>query len=259
MNIDEYRAMMAQEKSQTEDTSNEAKEEVKENIVEEVKSEEPKQIINKLVIDGEEIDEDKAKEWKRGYMRNDDYTHKTQTLAQQRKEVQEAVALYDTIRNNPELADEVKDKIPVPQSLDPTTAKVQELENRLLDLMVDREITSMQTKYSDFDAREALEVATSKGLNSLEDAYLLIQANKPKVISDSTSVDRDALEKELRAKIIAEMNATREETTSIISTNDNSRVQVVSDEDRLSPSELEFCRKSRTDPKEYAKWKNFKR
>lgn len=255
MNIDEYREMIAKAESQTEDTPQVEETPVVEtlDVVEEVPVEEVKQVENKLTVDGEEIDLDKVKEWKRGYMRNEDYTHKTQDLAKQRKEVQEAVALFENLRSNPDIAQEINQRIPVPQSLDPASAKVQELENRLYDLMVDREIASMQSKYSDFDAKEALEVATSKGLNNLEDAYLLIQANKPKEPVDI--VDKSALEKELRAQIIAEMNATKEATQSIISTNDNSRSQVVTDDQRLTADELEYCRRSKTDPKEYAKWK----
>lgn len=260
MNIDEYREMIAQSESQKEDTLVVQDEVKTEPVVEEVKTEEIK-TPDKIVIDGEEIQLDAVKEWKRGYMRNDDYTQKTQDLAKQRKEVQEAVALFENIRANPELRNELNDKIPVPQSLDPANAKIQELENRLYDLMVDREISTLQTKYSDFDAREALEIATSKGLNSLEDAYILLQANKPKTqeISDKPIVDKSALEQEIRAQILAEINAQKDATQSIISSNDNSGSQPVQDNDRLTADELEYCRRSKTDPKEYVKWKNFKR
>ena len=52
----------------------------------------------KLVLDGEDVDEAKVREWKQGHLRQDDYTRKTMALAEDRKKFEaETVPLKDQL------------------------------------------------------------------------------------------------------------------------------------------------------------------
>lgn len=75
--------------------------------------EEPDSIPEEPVIDigGEKVPLSKIQEWRSGYLRQDDYTRKTQTLAQQRKEIEQLeqqlkpfLQLDAYLRSNPQAA-----------------------------------------------------------------------------------------------------------------------------------------------------------
>ena len=56
---------------------------------------EPEEKDNSVEIEGiGKISVDEIKEWKQGYLRQSDYTRKTQSLASQRQEYEDAVNLY---------------------------------------------------------------------------------------------------------------------------------------------------------------------
>lgn len=174
-------------------------------------------------------------ELERGNLRNADYTRKTQALAERQRELEGKL--------NSAQGGEV----------DVYQQRIQELEQRMLDMAVEREVDVLSAKYKDFDAKEALDLAVSKRLNSLEDAYHLIKATK-----GDTTVSKDDLEKEMRKKIIAEIEAEKGSTITLISGNDSS-AQVKDNTPKLSPAEAEYCKKTKTSPEEYIKWKNYKR
>lgn len=105
MNIDQYRALVKaqaqQEESQSteettsneevvettnqEETTQQQLSDTTDNVEQQVESK-----PDKIVVDGiGEVSLDELREWRNGYMRNADYTQKTQELARQRQELEQ--------------------------------------------------------------------------------------------------------------------------------------------------------------------------
>lgn len=275
MNIDDYRELKAaeeehkveqkaeQESKEEEPVEVETKEEPKKELKEEEKpKDETKEkgkdetkkeqtSIDKVTIEG--IGDVSIDELKNGYMRQSDYTKKTQTLATQRKEVEQAIQLVEHFKANPEVAAKLAEEGNLPKGLDPAVVKVQELENKLYDLMLEQEINKLSTKYDDFDVRETLKTAHEKGITDLEDAYLLTKKSKP-----SKAIDIEKLKLELREEIMKEVKADKD-TGTIISSNGTN--EVVEDKmPTLSDAEKRVAknmfRKSKNPLAEYAKWRD---
>lgn len=219
---------------------------------------------DKFVIDGiGEVSLEELKEWRNGYMRNADYTRKTQELARQRQEIEQFLATQQKLVDGQQTS-AVTGQGVAPS--DPAAKKIAELENRVYDLLVDREVDQLQREFPDFDAREVIPIAQEKRL-SLRDAYLINKAQKV-IVGGATSnqqppansvanttpqIDVEALTREILKRLEAE----RDSTATIITPNE-ANTTVVNNEPKLTPAELEFCRKRKIDPKEYAFWKNAK-
>ena len=73
-----------------------------------------------IELDGETYTPEQLKEWRQGYLRQSDYTRKTQEIANMRKEHQDALELYEYMQSNPELVQQLAE-------LDTGTAKQQEI------------------------------------------------------------------------------------------------------------------------------------
>lgn len=280
MNIEQYRALKAQEAEKTNDTNVENKpDDVKtetknDNNVNETKIEEKPndkqdenkinenkeeptietKIPEKVVIDG--IGEVPFDELTKGYLRQSDYTRKAQELAKQNKEAQEALEFYNQVKNNPQVAEKLKEVTNIPSSADPVTAKIVELETKLYDMMLQNEIGNLQLKYPDFEIREVLQLAYDKRIANLEDAYLLLKSSKtPK----QQSVDVETLKKQLREEIMKEIGSEKN-TSSIISTNDQVNPIKNIDTPKISSAEEKVAKKMFKDVKnpiaEYIKWRD---
>lgn len=167
MNIEQYRALKAKELENS--NKPEAEEAIVEQTpaVEETKIEEPakEEVVPELIeieIEGQKLTLD---ELKSGYLRQSDYTKKTQELSRQRKEAEEAIKLFESLKQNPQTVEQIKTTNKIPASLDPATAKIVELENKMYDMMLEKEIETLQSKYKDFEVREVLEMAQKKEHN----------------------------------------------------------------------------------------------
>lgn len=263
MNIDEYRALKAQmEKEATEEAQEieqpvdvvKSEEETKPEEIETVE-EEPEEKKDKPItvdIDGKEVTLD---ELRNGYLRQSDYTKKTQELSNQRKETKEAVELYEYLKSNPHIAQQIQENGgEVPDRIDPSLAKVKELENKMYDMMLEREVETLQSKYDDFEVREVLELANEKGIVNLEDAYHLLKANKP---SSQETLYVDKVKEELRKEILRELSEERDSTQTIISTNSQSSLPNVN-LPQISKQELSVARNMGLSEKEYIKWRDAK-
>jgi hypothetical protein len=201
----------------------------------------------KITIDG--VGDVTLEELKKGYMRQNDYTQKTQDVSRQKKELQDAATLYETLKNNPQIVQELKKNMPVPQAVDPTMKKVTELENKMFDMMLQNEISILSNKYKDFEVREVLEMAKEKQTTNLEDAYLLVKARK------QTPTDVESLKNQLRQEIIKELANDKEATSTIISSNDNQPV-VQDNKPQLSEGEKRVARMMKMSEADYLKWRD---
>ena len=147
MNLDEFRALKAQEESQKIEETQVAKEEVKTEPTQteeaiETKSEETNP--NEIEIDG--IGKVEISELKNGYLRQSDYTKKTQEVSKLRKEAEEAMKIADFVKSNPHLAQSVGI-----EPVNPFMNKISELEEQLYDMKLEKEIETLANKYSDFE------------------------------------------------------------------------------------------------------------
>lgn len=239
MNIDDYREMVAKataSDSETEQPDEEVKEET---IVEEVKEEETTETITEETSEKQDdgkveipglgsFTPDELVEFHNGYMRNKDYTQKTQKVSAREKELGEAIQLYDYLRSNPDVAKRMLETEGVDQgklqSALRGNSELTRLQEQVQDLLLEKEINQLERKYADFDAREVLKVAHEQGITNLETAYKVVKADKPTTSQTTAkveeSVDIDALRKQLRDEILNEIKSEREATSTIISSTD---------------------------------------
>lgn len=199
-------------------------------------------------INGQQVTLD---ELQRGYLRQSDYTRKTQDVAKQARELEQAREVMNRVRSNPEIAQSV--------GYDPVENERALLEAERYDLMLQQEVNSLSTKYADFEVSEVLDFALERKLNNLEDAYLLNKQYKQNVPSQpntnqpqytqSQPVDVEALKAQLRAELLAEQN-----TSTLISTQGGS-APTTPTAPQLSEAELRTAKAMRMSPEEYAKWR----
>jgi len=197
-------------------------------------------------------------ELRRGYLRNKDYTQKTQEVSRQRKEAEEAIEFVKQIRENPEVLQRIVNG-QKPQQIDPLIQKILELEATIYDMKVEREIESLQQKYDDFDVREVLEIAHDKKILNLEDAYLLLKSMKKP--ASETNLNIDELKQQIRKEVLKELEAEAETTRTIITPGNDGAVYE-DNTPKLTEQEMKVARhmfRNSKDPyAEYAKWKNMK-
>lgn len=270
MNIEEYRAMKAQMEAEEAKETEQAQEKVEqpeevEKVEEETKTEE---VVEGAIeeteetkpitveIDGKEVTID---ELKNGYLRQSDYTKKTQELSRQRDETKEAVNFYEYLKQNPHIAKQIQENGgQVPDRVDPSLSKVKELEDKMYDMILEKEIETLQSKYDDFEVREVLEVASSKGIVNLEDAYFLTKATKsPSKTSSQETLDVNKVKDDLRKEILKEIEAERDSTQTIISTNSQTSVGDVKLPE-ISKQEAHIAKMMGMGEEEYIRWRDAK-
>lgn len=261
MNIEQYRALKAQESAtpptpivtpQVDPIPTPTPTPVEPKPVEPKPIETPT-LPEKITIEG--VGEVTLDELRNGYLRQSDYTKKTQEVSRKAKEVEEAVTVYEQLKANPQITQQMFQNAQIPATLDPTQSKVIELENKLYDMMLEREIETLQSKYSDFEVREVLKTAHEKNITNLEDAYILTKSHKPVV---ETPQNLEEVKKQLRQELLKEIEQERNATQSIISSNDG--VAVVQDTSpKLSESERKVASMMKMSDADYAKWRDIGR
>lgn len=242
MNIEQYRAMKAMENNPP------VVEEVKEEVVD-VKVDEPVVEKNYIEINGEEI---KIDELKNGYLRQGDYTKKTQQLASDKKDAEEAIAFYNQLKQSPETINVIKNNMDIPENLDPTQSKIKDLEDKLYDMIIEKEVSDLQAKYEDFEVMEVMKVAGEKGIANLEDAYFISKAQSSKANSVSDKVDITSIKEQLMKEIKEEFAGGN--TDSIISTKQSGTIE--KKELTITPSEMKVAKGMGFSNDEYVKWRD---
>ena len=134
------------------------------------------------LADGSEVGLD---ELERGYLRQSDYTRKTQELSKQREELAQAEQLLRALESDPQgtlealqrhLVGDVAEQV----DLDPLEAEVKEHrefieQQRALAIQreVEAELAGLTEQYGEFDWPSVLEFAVTREIPDLEAAYLL--------------------------------------------------------------------------------------
>jgi phage I-like protein len=198
-------------------------------------------------INGEKVS---LEELQRGYMRQSDYTKKTQAVAQQARQAQEAMSLLEQLQQNPQVAQQL--------NINPTEIRLRQLESQNQDLLLQQEIDLLSTKYPDFEAMDVLQFAHQRQMDNLEDAYLLNKTYKANnaqytqsapVQPNNSQIDVEALKAQLRAELQAELN------TSTLITNQVGSAPTAQHQVELRPDEIRVAKLMGMTPEEYAKWR----
>lgn len=199
---------------------------------------------SKISIDGVgEFTVDEIKEFKNGYMRQSDYTRKTQEIARQRKEIEELKNQSANPMVNPALV-----SIPVnqrtPQAPNELEARLIQLEESIADKELDNMITDLKNKYPDFDEVKVLNTAYEKGLTDLEFVYKSLRETQP--------VDVNSLKEQIRQEVLKEIEQNKLGTTTIIA---NGNAPVQNKQISLTSQELAIATELGLTPDEYLEYK----
>lgn len=211
----------------------------------EVQTEQP----STLNIEGlGEVTLEQIKEWKQGYMRQSDYTKKTQELARQRKEVTQQPYVPQVQHQIPtpqpyNLPYQPNQQIPSPMfdpRFNPALQRVEELEQSIADRELDRTVSELKQKYPDFDEVKVLNEALARNVTDLEFVY--------RALRDDSARD---MREQIRQEVLRELAETRNGTQTIIKPEATQSVQTV----QLTPAELRVAEEMGFSPEEYAKWR----
>lgn len=199
-------------------------------------------------VNGEQVPLD---ELKNGFMRQSDYTRKTQELARNKEQIEIAQKYYQAVNNDPELAKRIAEEHNLPY-ISPSDARVKELEAKYNDLLLQQEISNLESKYDDFDTRAVVQTAYEKNITNLEDAYLLMKAANQKETPAQETIDIEALKEQIRQELLSELKSNTD-TTSVIGTG-GVATPVTDNEPQLTPAQARVAANMGMSAKEYAKW-----
>jgi hypothetical protein len=236
MNIDEYKAMAEQESKQDQLAPTPATEaQPVESVVPDV-----------IEIDGQQVS---IEELKKGYLRQSDYTRKTQEVSEQRKQNQQALELFGKFKDSPELVNKFKeiDGSNFFDQYDSTQRQLEEANSRVREYELRLELQQLTSKYPDFNEVDVLNEANKRGLTDLEFVYKALKA-------DRQTVNPQTLEEQLRAKILAELQ-TSNDTSTIVNSAGGSAPQPAR-QIKISDAELKAARAFGMTPQEYLANKN---
>ena len=177
-------------------------------------------------IDGEES-EVTLEELRDGYQRQADYTRKTQELSAERDRLRQAEAIASALESDPEGTLQALQRsfgidISSPQELeeweelDPTEQKLRELEKKIeqqeqtqRQQHVEREVTNLQEKYGEFDAKELLRHAVKNGISNLDAAYTHWRFGEVKATADKLQQEQEITQKKRDASVITPGGSTQ--------------------------------------------------
>lgn len=204
-------------------------------------------------IDGQDYTLDEIREWRRSGLRQADYTKKTQEVARQRKEAEEALEVYNYLMSNQELVQkliEFDSSNPVQASnvkgkLDPVQREIQELKTQLKVKDIDAELNEITSKDKMVNDVELLEIATKTNCD-INTAYNIWRGNN----LDKILAER---EKELTQKIKSEIEKNQTVTKTLISNGD---VAPTVKDYGLSDVEKAFAQRLGMTEEEYSIYKN---
>ena len=187
----------------------------------ETSTEVPQEPAYTVKVDGEE-QQVSLEELQQGYQRQADYTRKTQEIAAERDRVQQAEAIVSALEHDPEgtlqtlahsfnvapiTGQQVSDDEYA--EVDPTQQKLAELEHKIARQeqmervqRVEREVSTLQEKYGEFNREELLNHALKNGIPNLEAAYTHMRFNDVKSTADKLSQEQEITNKKREAAVV---------------------------------------------------------
>lgn len=189
-----------------------------------------------------------------GYMRQSDYTRKTQEVAKEKERLALAEQYYNAVNSNPEFAKQVAESFNLPYQSPEEVAQAKQQES-LQQTLLEKEVKYMELKYQDFDAQDVISYAMQKNITDLEDAYFL-KKQRDGGTQAAEPVDVKALSEQIRQQVLQELQSTVDTTTIISSGTDAAQLTQTAPE--LTPQELRVAQGLKLSKEEYIKFKNNK-
>jgi len=256
MNLDQFRQIKAQEKEQTKETIEQKPAEIKqetnqEEINTDKQEEKVAELPSKITIAG--IGEVDIEELKNGYLRQTDYTKKTQEISNMKNEVKDAVTLYEFMRANPDVAKLVVEKAKDTNitTITPEQKRIKSLEDELMLQKRNAEIAELSAKDKDFNLVEVESVMESRNLKSLNDAYKIWKSDK----ATNQPLDLESLTKKIKDDLLKELG-TQVDTRSIM--NNGGTANVENTQAELTPIEKRIAKNLKMSEADYLRYKNIK-
>ena len=192
---------------------------------------------------------EQIKEWKQGYMRQSDYTRKTQELARQRKELEnQQQPVQQPYGNIPQIQPYAQQFPNQNQYVYPNTqfnpqfnqvmARVDQMEQEFADRQLVQEVERLKNTYPDFDEVAVLNEALARNITDIEFVYKAMR-------------NQDVSRETIKQEILAELAKTKQSTSTIVSSEQNQQPQPV----ELSNAEMQVAQAMGMTPEEYIKWK----
>lgn len=228
--------------TQVEETSvEETKEESTEDGTE---TEQEADVPTKFNIDGEEITPEQIKEWKKGHMRQSDYTRKTQELAALRKQAADAMELYEYLKANPEIARRLESEAPeyAERTKDIINPELQEINVKLTAMEIEKFLDMKKLTDPDFDEVGVINIAQQERV-PIEKAYEMWKGrNLDAIVQKKLAEQSKNLTKQIKNN--------NEQTKTLITKKSGD-----ANDFGLTKTEMEMASKLGMKYSEYAKWK----
>jgi len=194
----------------------------------ETSTEVPQEPAYTVKVDGEEA-QVTLEELQNGYQRQADYTRKTQEIAVERERLQQAEAIVSALEHDPEgtlqtlahsfnVAPTIGQQVSDDEyaEVDPTQQKLAELESKIARQeqmervqRVEREVSTLQEKYGEFNREELLNHALKNGIPNLEAAYTHMRFNDVKTTADKLSQEQEITNKKREAAVVTPGGSTQ--------------------------------------------------
>lgn len=194
---------------------------------------------------------DELKEFKNGYLRQSDYTRKTQELARQREEANEALEVYEYLRNNPHLVNALMQMDngqvnPVVQKATPENAMMQQILHNQKAMEIEMKLNDLKSRYgNDVDEVALFQKATELKTDDLEFVYKALQYDNL-VAQQSNAVQAAATQMQ------AEIDANKSAVSTIVGTNQGA---VARPQKSLTDAEKKVAAQMGISEADYLKWK----
>lgn len=172
-------------------------------------------------LDGEEVSPEQVKEWKLGYMRNADYTQKTQEVAELRKEAEQAIGLWQAFEIDPigtlDFLRERYEEAGIYEPKDPEVVEKelqirqmeqqrqadqeyrQHIDNQVAQAQFEEYMQHLEAKYDGqgFDRNEVIQFAVNNNINDPELAFKTLAYEK---LQAKHAEEKEKAEKDFKAK-----------------------------------------------------------
>ena len=194
---------------------------------------------------------DELKEFKNGYLRQSDYTRKTQELARQREEANEALEVYEYLRNNPHLVNALMQMDngqvnPVVQKATPENAMMQQILHTQKAMEIEMKLNDLKSRYgNDVDEVALFQKATELKTDDLEFVYKALQYDNL-VAQQSNAVQAAATQMQ------AEIDANKSAVSTIVGTNQGA---ITRPQKSLTDDEKRVAAQMGISEADYLKWK----
>ena len=194
---------------------------------------------------------DELKEFRNGYLRQSDYTRKTQELARQREEAQDALELYNYLRDNPQMVEALMKmdngaNAQTIQRATPENAMMQQILHTQKAMEIEMRLNELKSKYgNDIDEVTLFQKANQMKTDDLEFVYKALQY-------DNLLAEKQQAQQTAANSLQAEIDANKKAVSTIVSPRQSN---VVTQTPTLSADEKRVAALMGLSESDYLKWK----